>query len=1345
MLVVLWGITVVIFLGILVFKERVVIWLVSRLTKLQRRIQNWCLNYTQWLRNLLRTEANRLDEKLNKGNFMQDSLSPKLLTGDELEKINPYIKRINDGIRNPEISNIALMGNYGSGKSTIIRNFEVTHPEYKILNLSLGSYSKKEVPKEETTESDSLEELNEQLENSLVKQMIYREKNSKLPYSRFKKIRNISKSKILFSFLSVATAMLCIFYLQNILGLRNLIKKSQVLTISSNQLSLIIYGVLMISGFLIFYKIFKILLQQFKLSKLNVANISIEGNDNSSSYFNKYIDEILYYFEINKFDIVVIEDVDRFKSINVFEHLKELNVLLNNSKQINRNITFIYAVKEDIFSQSKEKIEEPESEIRTKFFELIIPVLPVVDTFNSRDYLVPMMESKYKGLEQDFNKDFKSFLKDISLYIQDLRLLTNIVNEYFTYLDIHKNVSKSMNPQSLFSIISLKNLVPAAYTDLQKSQGFLYELLERKKYTSELIAETRSELEVIKENSKKIEQQINIDKVTEIKKIFFNHGVSNIDEIYLDDNREKLASLDVDMIDKILDSNEPEVGFNRPYESYVNIDKSEITEVLIEKDQVLKARKERIRKEYDLKRDKIDKIDRLSLEEKLKEYPQLISMIAESDDNSCKDDKDFTLYILSNGYLAEDYSTYLSVFYEKNISIDDKNILIKLKSHQFIEFSAGIADPQEVISELSVPDFKNQGILNINLLTYLFSREYKDENNVRESIIEKLFDENEEEYLKKLDVILDTDKSQTVNIILELVKKYKDAFIRKCEDVNIDRLVDRIIYSCLSDDSSYYNKDERQIILVDSLKSFESEDDPNFLISQNISSRPSFFTEISEYLNVDELMEFIWNFNSDEHTYEDAKIYFSDLNVKELPNEIFEKFIEYEFFEYTPKIFGRILSYNNTDKSKIISYKRVIAYKNADLIESVSGNMDIFVRDVLLKQDTLDESKESFLKIINSGQIELFETEFISKSNCILTDLTEVKDSSIWGIFLEKEKCEITWKNMQIFYKDDESDLGILKEIFNGKKNILKLMDQYRSSESKVELETFLIDLVDSKTIDVNVDNLELLKIAKYNATELDKENMQLLAENDLVIWNLENVAVYEENGILTEMLLNNPEACLANYDEINLSENDVIQLIKEWNNETIQELLQIIVNKEPSIFFENIELMRVLREKQIDADDALFEILLENNESDQLPGYFIYNLKKGNLSKELIKNSLNSFYENNQDKFDITEYDSIFENIADTKLFVNLINHIFINEKLGINSIEIIEGWLGTQNKPISRLYVGQKSEVLLKNTPENKEFLNNLQNIGIVSTVHETNDDDLSAYNKRKYPKQSRVNKSI
>ena len=58
-------------------------------------------------------------------------------------------------------------------------------------------------------------------------------------------------------------------------------------------------------------------------------------------------------------------------------HLRELNNLLNNDEAINHKpIVFVYAVRDDIFSK----------EDRTKFFDFIIPVIPIVNATNSEFY-----------------------------------------------------------------------------------------------------------------------------------------------------------------------------------------------------------------------------------------------------------------------------------------------------------------------------------------------------------------------------------------------------------------------------------------------------------------------------------------------------------------------------------------------------------------------------------------------------------------------------------------------------------------------------------------------------------------------------------------------------------------------------------------------------------------------------------------------------------------------------------------------------------------------------------------------------------------------------------------------
>ena len=46
------------------------------------------------------------------------------------------------------------------------------------------------------------------------------------------------------------------------------------------------------------------------------------------------MDEIVYFFETTKTELVIIEDLDRFKSTNIFVALRELNNILNHYEKI---------------------------------------------------------------------------------------------------------------------------------------------------------------------------------------------------------------------------------------------------------------------------------------------------------------------------------------------------------------------------------------------------------------------------------------------------------------------------------------------------------------------------------------------------------------------------------------------------------------------------------------------------------------------------------------------------------------------------------------------------------------------------------------------------------------------------------------------------------------------------------------------------------------------------------------------------------------------------------------------------------------------------------------------------
>ncbi|EEE8582949.1 hypothetical protein CV241_004692, partial [Salmonella enterica subsp. enterica serovar Javiana] len=155
---------------------------------------------------------------------------------------------------------------------------------------------------------------------------------------------------------------------------------------------------------------------------------NVQGNEieifeeSEESYFDRYLNEVLYLFENVNADAIIFEDMDRFNSNHIFERLHEVNRLVNIQRTLaghkKSTLRFIYLLRDDIFI----------SKDRTKFFDYIIPVIPVVDSSNSYDHFISHFDDG--GILELFNE---RFLQGISLYIDDMRILKNIYNEFQVY------------------------------------------------------------------------------------------------------------------------------------------------------------------------------------------------------------------------------------------------------------------------------------------------------------------------------------------------------------------------------------------------------------------------------------------------------------------------------------------------------------------------------------------------------------------------------------------------------------------------------------------------------------------------------------------------------------------------------------------------------------------------------------------------------------------------------------------------------------------------------------------------------------------------------------------------
>ena len=263
------------------------------------------------------------------------------------------------------IYNIALTGNYGSGKSSVLQSYMKQNKTNKFLNISLATFAIEEkdenVKTEEkdenakTTNNILPETIIQKIEKSILQQIFYKKPGNKFPYSRFNRIKRLTFwNKIWIEFVIIFLLLFPIKILKNDFWL----KMKDALSITFNkEATNYIFGTagknfllvifFLITFFIALYNIISVF-NRIRLTKFTFQKAEFGlGDVREESLLNKYLDEVLYFFETTNFDVVIIEDLDRFNNTEIFIKLRELNYLLNNYEKIKRRIIFIYALKKD--------------------------------------------------------------------------------------------------------------------------------------------------------------------------------------------------------------------------------------------------------------------------------------------------------------------------------------------------------------------------------------------------------------------------------------------------------------------------------------------------------------------------------------------------------------------------------------------------------------------------------------------------------------------------------------------------------------------------------------------------------------------------------------------------------------------------------------------------------------------------------------------------------------------------------------------------------------------------------------------------------------------------------------
>lgn len=413
-----------------------------------------------------------------------------------------YVGRLNDALYKQNCKNVALSGSYGSGKSSILEQFakEAKADGHYIAKVSLANFC----TGTSSIRSDSKPSTTALLEREILGQLLYQGDPSKASKSSFNQVHNIPLyrqiPKILFLSLVIYTAIIIAVLLPGAIkgdaerwfnalaGMNDDSRHHCLLLLIA--IAVVTFSLTTIISVCLLSSMNSLHLKSISATGLN---LSLDKEVDDSSYFNKYRDELIYLFEINKYDTVIFEDIDRFDDLGIFDELRKLNDLLNLAPGIvgktgKKVVRFVYAVKDSIFTfcnESKGASKEVLGSGRVKFFDMVISVVPFISKFNANEMAAKVFASELKDAGQtDEGTRYSDLLLLAAPYIADMRLMISIRNDYLVMTQEMGSPSfgspsaLGLTCTGILAIAIYKNLYPLEYEDLRIGKGKLNELYD---------------------------------------------------------------------------------------------------------------------------------------------------------------------------------------------------------------------------------------------------------------------------------------------------------------------------------------------------------------------------------------------------------------------------------------------------------------------------------------------------------------------------------------------------------------------------------------------------------------------------------------------------------------------------------------------------------------------------------------------------------------------------------------------------------------------------------------------------------------------------------------------------
>lgn len=902
---------------------------------------------------------------------------------------------------NDNINNVAVSGSYSAGKSSVIETYKSTHSNLRFLHISLAHFESTGLGKKSETDKGA----ETFLEGKILNQLIHQIDPEEIPQTHFKVKQKVSNEKI-GEIAAIITAFLILsVYIGCFKDWSQFVSTLPVAWLKSALLWTTNSSMLLLSGIICTFILGTVVYTLIKTQKNKgiFRRVSIQGNEieifeeHEDSYFDKYLNEVLYLFENSKADVIVFEDMDRFNVNRIFEKLREINTLVNNKKKIEKSpeIKFFYLLRDDIFT----------SKDRTKFFDFIIPIVPVVDGSNSYDQFIAHF--KQGGILELFDE---KFLQGLSLYIDDMRVLKNIYNEFVIYFN--RIESTELDRDKLLAIIAYKNIFPRDFGNLQIGMGFVHTLFESKHdFIKEEISRIEMEIRLIEDEIEFANSEMLVS-VDELDAAFL---LSNLQIHAVAGNNISTFKTRAQLV-KAMKDNPKRVQYYAP-----NYNPSVQQKDMTSDFQQLLQNTEYINRKQGIERNTgtyveqlKEDIQKLQLQKSIVLTSRLRDIIKNEtvfglnfkneigEENTFAEIKSssyFALikYLVRNGFIDETYPDYMTYFYENSLSRIDKIFLRSVTDEKPKEYSYPLKDSKMVLSRLRVVDFDHVEILNFDLLCYLLKT--KPINDL---------------YLSGLlHQLMKTKNYIFIGEFLGLQRE-TDSFVEALNNVWPS------VFQCILAESGFSDAQKRKYA-IDTLYYSSDADiealNENDCLSTFISESPIFLDIATP--NITKIVDG-FSLIGVRFTWINHEVSNKDLFLAVYKNNLYQL-----RFDLISLIFKVVYGYSESSDFNSKSYTLVTSKQEEPLVQYVNENIDQYIGIILDNcSEGIDDEEPVVLEILNNSEIDNdHKKEYINFLQTVIERIESVLDKGLWSLLLQKKLVYYSENNVLNYFFHSENGL----------------------------------------------------------------------------------------------------------------------------------------------------------------------------------------------------------------------------------------------------------------------------------------------------------------------------------